>query len=475
MLAWLQWNHPNMPWDGTELWVARFGADGDIAERWKVAGGERESIFQPAWSPGGRLLFVSDRTGWWNLYESLRIRSTGTPRDPGRDEHLLSMEAECGKAQWVFSQTTYTFIDAKRIAVTYVNDGRWKLGVLHIDTKTFTPVELPLEPLESVVALGETLYFAGGSPTEGGGIASVSGFDAAASVQILRSARPERIPGEWISVAEPVTFDSDGETVHAFYYAPKNPDFIAPEGERPPLIVVSHGGPTFASVDVLDPRVQFWTSRGFALLDVNYRGSTGFGRHYRDRLKGNWGIVDVADCVNGAVRVVASGRADGNRLAIRGGSAGGYTTLAALTFYDTFKAGASHYGVSDVEVLARDTHKFESRYLDSLIGPYPAARDVYRARSPIHFIDRLSAALILFQGLEDKVVPPNQAEMMAEAVRRRGLPVAYVPFAGEQHGFRKAENIIRCLEAELYFYGAVFGFTPADSIAPVAIANLPRS
>ena len=207
---------------------------------------------------------------------------------------------------------------------------------------------------------------------------------------------------------------------------------------------------------------------------MNYGGSSGYGRAYRQRLNGQWGIVDVQDCINGANYLVEQGLADGSRLAIRGGSAGGYTTLAALTFHDIFKAGASHYGVSDVEVLAQDTHKFESRYLDSLIGPYPEARDLYRARSPIHFTDRLSAALILFQGLEDKVVPPNQAEMMADAARRKGLPVAYVPFEGEQHGFRKAENIIRSLEAELYFYGAVFGFTPADPLEPVAIDNLPR-
>jgi dipeptidyl aminopeptidase/acylaminoacyl peptidase len=289
---------------------------------------------------------------------------------------------------------------------------------------------------------------------------------------IVRSASVDRVPADLISAAQPITFESNGLPVHAFYYPPHNPEFEAPSDERPPLVVISHGGPTAASVDALDARVQFWTSRGFAVLDVNYGGSTGFGRAYRDRLKGQWGIVDVADCVNGAKHLVQQGKADPARLAIRGGSAGGYTTLAALTFYDTFRAGASHYGVSDVEVLAQDTHKFESRYLDSLIGPYPETRDLYRARSPIHHTDRLSAALILFQGLEDKVVPPNQAEMMAEAVRRKGLPVAYVPFAGEQHGFRKAENIIRSLEAELYFYGAVFGFVPADPIEPVAIDNL---
>jgi dipeptidyl aminopeptidase/acylaminoacyl peptidase len=423
------------------------------------------------WSPSGELFFVSDRSGWWNLHRASR---------DGAHDCLLPLAAEFGKPQWVFSQTTYAFIDPERIAATYTEDGRWKLGVLHTGSGAFDRVELPLEPLEGVCALGGAICFIGGSPVEAPCIATVrltTSDDKSSNVglvdfDVIRRASSDRIPTEWISVAVPITFDSEGERVHAFYYPPHNPDFTAPTGERPPLIVVSHGGPTANTLDVLDARLQYWTSRGFAMLDVNYRGSTGFGRAYRDALKGKWGLADVADCVNGARHLVAQLKADPARLAIRGGSAGGYTTLAALTFHDTFKAGASHYGVSDVEVLALDTHKFESRYLDSLIGPYPEARDVYRARSPIHFTGRLSAALILFQGLDDKVVPPNQAEMMAEAVRRKGLPVAYVPFEGEQHGFRKAENIIRSLEAELYFYSAVFGFKLADPVAPVAIANL---
>jgi dipeptidyl aminopeptidase/acylaminoacyl peptidase len=480
-IAWLQWNHPNMPWDGTELWVAPLRADGTLDESQKVAGGQSESIFQPAWSPAADLFYVSDSTGWWNLYRLGAPGAPGALGAPGAPgANLLPLNAEFGKPQWVFSQTTYCFIDAQRIAATYTEEGRWRLGILHIDTRSFERIEMQLEALECIRAIGESLYFIGGSPTESTCVAAITvrateDRNANASTRratILRSASNDRIQSEWISVAQPVTFESNGQPVHAFYYAPRNPDFTAPTGERPPLIVVSHGGPTAASLDVLDARLQFWTSRGFAVLDVNYGGSTGFGRAYRDRLKGTWGIVDVADCMNGARHLVREGQADAERLAIRGGSAGGYTTLAALTFHTTFKAGASHYGVSDVEVLAQDTHKFESRYLDSLIGPYPAARDVYRARSPIHFTDRLSAALILFQGLEDKVVPPNQAETMADAVRRKGLPVAYVPFEGEQHGFRKAENIIRSLEAELYFYGAVFHFTPADPIEPVAIANL---
>ena len=516
-MAWLQWNHPNMPWDGTELWLAAFASDGSTMAPRKVAGGSDESIFQPSWSPNGELYFVSDRSGWWNLH---RLRD-------GNAENLLPRAAEFGKPQWVFSQTTYCFIDERRIAATFTEHGRWRLGIFDIETRTFSDVETALEPIESIRAVDGALYFIGGSPTEAPCIVRMSGLkpgpagralkpgpaeralkpgpaeralkpgpaealkpgpagapqpgpDAAERVQppalhaeIIRSASTDRIPHAWISVAQPITFQSNDEAVHAFYYSPQNPDFVAPTGEQPPLIVISHGGPTAASLDVLDARIQFWTSRGFAILDVNYGGSTGFGRAYRDRLKAAWGIVDVRDCVNGALHLVREGQADAHRLAIRGGSAGGYTTLAALTFYDTFRAGASHYGVSDVEVLAADTHKFESRYLDSLIGPYPEARELYHARSPIHHTDKLSAALILFQGLDDKVVPPNQAEMMADAVRRKGLPVAYVAFEGEQHGFRKAENIIRSLEAELYFYGKVFGFTPADPIEPIEIANAP--
>jgi dipeptidyl aminopeptidase/acylaminoacyl peptidase len=486
-LAWLQWNHPNMPWDGTELWVAEVAADGTLGERQKIAGGESESIFQPAWAPEGDLIYVSDRTGWWNLY-----RAPGAPGAWPATEALLPMEAEFGKPQWVFSQTTYCFLDGRRLAATYTEEGRWKLGILRLDTRRFDRIDLPIEPVDCICATSRDLFFIGGSPThapaiahvergaleagvagDGGSVRDDRTVRPVGDVGVIRAASADEIAADWISPAQPLTFDSDGQPVHAFYYAPTNSDHIAPGDERPPLLVLSHGGPTAASTDVLDSRIQFWTSRGFAVLDVNYSGSTGFGRAYRDRLKGRWGLVDVSDCVNAAAHLVALGLADPDRLIIRGGSAGGYTTLAALTFHQLFKAGASHYGVSDVEVLAQDTHKFESRYLDSLIGPYPEARDVYYARSPIHFADRLSAALILFQGLEDKVVPPNQAEMMAEAVRRKGLPVAYVAFAGEQHGFRKAENIIRALESELYFYGAVFGFRPADPLAPVAIDNLP--
>ena len=489
-MAWLQWNHPNMPWDGTQLWTAALHPDGTLGAQARVAGGADESIFQPEWSPDGTLYFVSDRTGWWNLYRASKAAPTrsggpsGSASPAFRIEPIHPMAAEFGKPQWSFSMVTYAFINAKQLAATYVEQGTWKLAIIETESRAFEPVSLAIQPLESVRADQRAIYFLGGSATQAEVVARVSlgGMEA----EVLRSAGGEPIAPEWISVPEIVTFrvtpEPDGPSphmgeppsprdVHAFYYKPMNPTVAAPANEKPPMRVVTHGGPTGATSGVLDAEVQFWTSRGFAVLDVDYSGSTGYGRPYRDRLKGQWGIADVEDAVGGAHAMVALGKADPNRLIIRGGSAGGYTTLAALTFHSTFKAGASYYGISDIEVLARDTHKFESRYLDSLIGPYPSSKDLYIARSPIHFTDRLSCPLILFQGLDDKVVPPNQSAMMADAVRKKGLPVAYVTFEGEQHGFRKAETIIRALEAELYFYGEVFRFKVADAIPPVPIDN----
>jgi dipeptidyl aminopeptidase/acylaminoacyl peptidase len=449
-LAWLQWNHPNMPWDGTELWVAAFNPDGSVGVRETVAGGPEESIFQPEWSADNALYFVSDRSGWWNLY---RWRpSTSLKASEPSSEPVHAMAAEFGKPQWTFSMVTYAFVSANRIAATYVQDGRWHLAMIDTDSHRFDPIAMPLQPLESIKATSDAIYFIGASATEAAAIVELRGRE----LTMLRSSTSEPIAREWISVAEGVTFTAAGRDVHAFYYPPTNPDVEAPQDDRPPMLVITHGGPTGATSDALDPKIQFWTSRGFAVLDVNYSGSTGYGRPYRDRLKGQWGIADVEDVVGGANAMVALAKADANRLIIRGGSAGGYTTLAALTFHDTFKSGASYYGISDLEVLQQDTHKFESRYNESLIGPYPAAKDIYVARSPIHFTDRLSCPIILFQGLDDKVVPPNQSEMMAEAVRKKGLKVKYVAFEGEQHGFRKAETIIRALEEELAFYRDVF-------------------
>ena len=460
-LAWLSWNHPNMPWDESELWVGELSPDGSIHSVQRVAGGQGESVFQPEWSPDGELHFVADRTGWWNLY---RVRG-------GQREPLLEMDAEFGLPQWVFGMSTYCFASATSMLCTYARAGIWQLGILDTVALRLEPIDTPFTMITNPLMVDSKAVFKAGGPSMPSTIVMMD--LATGETTTVRRSNDVEIDPAYISEPQAIEFPTEyGKTAHAFFYPPHNPDFRAPAGERPPLLVVSHGGPTSAASATLNLPIQYWTSRGIAVLDVNYGGSTGYGRAYRERLKGQWGIVDVDDCVNGARYLVAEGRVDPDRLAIRGGSAGGYTTLCALTFRDTFKAGASYYGVSDAEILAVETHKFESRYLDGLIGPYPERRDLYIERSPIHFVDQLSCALILFQGLEDRIVPPNQAEMMYEAARAKGLPVAYIPFEGEQHGFRQAENIKRSLEAEFYFYSRIFDFLPADPIEPVDIANL---
>ncbi len=461
-LAWLTWNHPNMPWDGTELWIAEIAQDGSLKNAQKISGGPTESVFQPEWSPDGHsLLFVSDRTGWWNLYRW---------RD-GKIEALTELEAEFGQPQWVFGMSTYAFLSEREIVCAYTQQGIWNLARLDIATKQLTPIKTPYTEISSVRANAHHVVFRGGSPTE---MLSIVRLDPKTEqAEVLRRSSDLQLDEGYLSAAQPIEFPTEGgRTAHAFFYAPKNKDFQAPPSEKPPLLVLSHGGPTSATTSTLRLEIQYWTSRGFAVVDVNYGGSTGYGRAYRERLKGQWGVVDVDDCINAAKYLIQKGLVDGERVAIRGGSAGGYTTLCALTFRKFFKAGASYFGVSDLEQLDKDTHKFESRYNRSLIGPYPERRDLYYERSPIHFAERISCPVIFFQGLEDRVVPPNQSELMVEALRKRGIPVAYVPFAGEQHGFRQAHNIKRSLEAELYFYSRVFGFQPADPIEPVKIENL---
>jgi len=385
---------------------------------------------------------------------------------------LQPMEAEFGQPQWVFGQSTFVFPDAHTLLCSYEQEGTDHLGKLDLSTLAFETLPLPYSSLGHLTSgpAGRVALLTG-SPTEA---TALQLFDptTGAGTPIRRSTELTLDPG-YLAIPEALTFPtSNGLTAHAFFYRPQNRDFAAPEGERPPLLVLSHGGPTSAASSALNLSLQYWTSRGFAVLDVNYGGSTGYGRAYRQRLNGNWGVVDVEDCINGARYLVERGEVDGARLAIRGGSAGGYTTLCALTFHKIFAAGASHYGIGDAEALARDTHKFESRYLDRLIGPYPERADLYRARSPIHFTDRLACPVIFFQGLEDPVVPPNQAEAMVAALKEKGIPVAYVSFEGEQHGFRRAENIQRALDAELYFYSRIFGFEPAEPLEPVAIENL---
>lgn len=464
-LSWISWNHPNMPWDGTELWVAQINAGGSLGEKNLVAGAVDESIFQPEWSLDGVVYFVSDKSNWWNIY-----RTPLNPRE-AEIEPLCEMAAEFGLPQWVFGMSTYAFVSESKIICTYTQQGKWHLASLDLITKHLTTIDTPYTDISSVKARGETVVFLAGSPTESTAIVQLNLATSQLSI-LCRSSDLSIDPG-YLSVPEPVAFPTENNlTAFGFFYPPKNQDFAAPEGEKPPLVVKSHGGPTAATSSSMNLKIQYWTSRGFAVLDVNYGGSTGYGREYRKRLQDSWGIVDVDDCANGAKYLAQKNLVDGDRMAIAGGSAGGYTTLCALTFRDVFKAGASYYGVSDLEALATDTHKFESRYLDGLIGPYPERKDLYVARSPIHSAERLSCPVIFFQGLEDKVVPPNQAEMMVEILKAKGLPVAYVAYEGEQHGFRRAQNIKRTLDGEFYFYSRVFKFELAESVEEVPIYNL---
>jgi dipeptidyl aminopeptidase/acylaminoacyl peptidase len=461
-LVWLSWNHPQMPWDGTELWLSKVNADGSLAPARLVAGSIDESIFQPQWGPDDRLYFVSDRSGWWNLYREAA----------GSIEPLLAIEAEFGLPQWVFGMSTYGFTGDGTIICSYRSQGVWRLLRLDPNQGRQQPFDLPYTDIDGVRCLGSRVVFHGGSVGEADAIVM---FDAGQNTpaEVLRRSSQLAVDEKYISGAESIEFSSSGgRTAYGFFYAPANADFQAPAGVKPPLLVKSHGGPTASTSAAFNLGIQYWTSRGFAVVDVNYGGSTGYGRRYHQQLDGQWGVVDVDDCVAAAQYLIDAGQVDGERCAIRGNSAGGYTTLAALTFRELFRAGASYYGISDLEILARDTHKFESRYLDRLIGPYPQSQEIYRERSPLHFIDQLMAPMIFFQGLDDKVVPPNQAELMVAALRSKGVAVAYVPFPGERHGFRQAANIKRALEAELYFYSRIFNFPLAEDIEPVRIDNL---
>jgi dipeptidyl aminopeptidase/acylaminoacyl peptidase len=460
-LCWLQWNHPNMPWDGCELMVGDVDTGGAVTNVQQVAGGADESVGQPEWSPDGTLHFVSDRSGWWNLYRWDGAAAVSS---------VALRAAEFARPHWQFGGAMYGFDGEGRIYCCYDAFDGTHLASVDTSTGVLREIETPFNVIGGVHVGGGRLVFGAASASESGGLYALD--LTSHRIEQLKAVSEVKIDAAYVSIAEAIEFPTSNQlTAHGYYYAPHNADFEAPAGTLPPLIVMSHGGPTSSASPAFSLRTQYWTSRGFAVLDVNYGGSSGYGRAYRQRLNGRWGIVDVEDCENGARYLVERGLVDGERLAITGGSAGGYTTLTALT-RDTFKAGASHYGVTDLEALARDTHKFESRYLDGLIGPYPARKDLYVERSPINHAEELSCPVIFFQGLEDQIVPPNQAEAMVEALRGKGVPVAYLPFEGEQHGFRRAENIKRSLEGELYFYGKIFGFEPADEIEPVQIANL---
>jgi dipeptidyl aminopeptidase/acylaminoacyl peptidase len=448
-LLWLSWDHPNMPWNGTTLHLGELDDNGGVSASQIIAGSAAESIFQPEWSPDGNsIVFVSDRSNWWNLYRF--------DLATGATEPLAPMEGEFGVPQWVLGASTYAFAGASRIVCAYTQAGIGHLAVLDLKTKALTPLDLPFTEFGSVRAEGGRIVFRAAAPNQPMSIAALD--LSSAEQRVLRKStalldKPDLRIADYLTTVRPVEFPTEnGKTAFGLFYPPHNPDYAADPAERPPLLVKCHGGPTSSASSALNLGIQYWTSRGIAVLDVNYGGSTGFGRDYRERLHLTWGIVDVDDSVNGARYLAQQGLVDEKRMVISGGSAGGYTTLAALVFRDVFQGGASYYGVSDVAALARDTHKFESRYLDWLIGPYPQEEARYRERSPLFHAERLSKPVIFFQGEEDKIVPPNQAEVMVEVLRRKGNPVGYILLSGEQHGFRKAANIQRCLDLELAFY-----------------------
>jgi dipeptidyl aminopeptidase/acylaminoacyl peptidase len=458
-LAWICWNHPNMPWNGSELWLADVEPQGELSNPRRVAGDASESVCQPAWSPAGELFAVSDRTGWWNLY---RVGD-------GVLAPVCPMQAEFGQPLWVFGQSLYGFVGPHDIVAVCIENAVSRLVRIDLRSGSHITLASPFTDVKELRAGDGFVVVHAASTSLPDQIARID--LASGRCHVLAQATHDVPPARYLSTPESITFPSAGGRVsYGFFYSPSNGDHMAPPGELPPLIVTSHGGPTAMSTNSLRLAIQFWTSRGFAVLDVNYGGSTGYGRAYMDSLRGQWGIVDVEDCTAGAAYVAQRGLVDPARMAIRGGSASGFTTLCALAFHRVFQAGASHFGVSDLAALDADTHKFESRYTSYLVAPPPQRDALYRERSPALHADKLSCPMIFFQGLDDKVVPPSQSESMVAALRSRGIPVAYVPFEGEGHGFRRLENIQRALEAELYFYAQVFGFAQADPVVPVEIS-----
>ncbi|KAI3889804.1 hypothetical protein MKX03_033842 [Papaver bracteatum] len=474
-LAWIEWGHPNMQWDKAELWVGYISKDGDISRKICVAGGEPtlvESPSEPKWSPKGELFFITDRkNGFWNLYKWIEHKNEVVS--------IYSIEAEFTKPFWVFGVCSYDFIKSNEnnnlIACNYRQNGRSYLGVLDDAQNSLTGVDVPFTDIGNIVCGRDCLYVEGASGTQPLSVAKVVLDDnksQAVDFSIMWSSSPDSTKYKsYFSMPEPIEFPTEvaGQKAYAYFYPPTNPCYQASEEEKPPLLLKIHGGPTAESRAILDLNIQYWTSRGWAFVDVNHGGSTGYGREFRERLLGSWGIVDVNDCCSCAKFLVDSGKVDGERLCITGRSAGGYTTLASLAFRQTFKAGASLYGIADLNSLKTDTHKFESRYTDNLVG----SEEAYFERSPINFVDKFSCPVILFQGLEDKVVTPDQARKIYTALKQKGLPVTLVEYEGEQHGFRKAENIKYTLEQQMVFFARLIGnFKVADEITPLKIDNL---
>jgi dipeptidyl aminopeptidase/acylaminoacyl peptidase len=462
-LAWLAWDHPHMPFEGTDLCVAELAADGSISNGRRVAGSEQESIFQPEWNDDGLLYFVSDRTGWSNLYVERR----------GEVQALTSETAELGYPQWVFDLSRYAFLADGRIACIFTRSAIDSLELFDPQSGKLERLGLPYSSYSSpsLRSHGTRLVFPASTPTEPAAVIELD-LDSG-KPQVLRRSTEVELDERYISRAQAIDFPgADGLISHGFYYPPANPEYCGPDDELPPLVVVVHGGPTAHVTPSFDLEVQLLTSRGIAVVDLNYGGSTGYGREYRDRLRGRWGEVDVEDSA-AAVRYLGErGDVDSGRVQITGGSAGGYTTLMAMAVREEFLSGVSYYGVADLVTFHEETHKFESHYDEYLVGPWPEAVDLYRERSPVTHADSISDPLLLLQGLDDKVVPPPQAEVIVDALKRRGIPYAYIAFAGEGHGFRKAENIKRAAEAHLSFLAQVSGFEQADEIESIEIENL---
>lgn len=458
-IVWICWNHPKMPWDGTELWLANLTPTLKLTNSRKIAGSVDEFVSQPSFSHDEKLYFVSDKSGFENIYYY----------DNERVKLICSMDADCGYPQWVFKIKTYDFLHNNQIAVIVTRNGEKTLGL--IEEGHYSAFNLPFTDFIPTLAVqNDKVVFIGASHDR---FPTLTCYDLKnKQFTILYESTSLKIDKKYLSIPKAIEFSTDnGQTAHGFYYAPHNDDYMIPTNEKPPLIVISHGGPTSAASTALNLKNQFWTSRGFAVLDVNYGGSTGYGKAYRERLKKQWGVVDVADCVNGTKFLIREGAVDPKRLIIRGSSTGGYTVLCALIFYDVFSIGSSYFGVADLEGFIDNTHKFESRYLETLVGKYPEEKVLYKARSPINHVDRLICPIIFLHGLEDKVVPPSQAETMVTEMKKRGLPYSYVTFEHEQHGFRDSETIKMALESELYFFGQFFDFKPADILLPIKIEN----
>jgi dipeptidyl aminopeptidase/acylaminoacyl peptidase len=468
-LCWTCWNQPDMPWDAAELWVADIHQDGSLDAAHKIVGGgekiensnlqNQQSVYQPTWSDDGVLHYISDASGWTNIYSC---------RD-GVLNALTPIDREFGIPQWVLASSTYALGINNQIYAVYIQQGQQQLCHIDAETGHIEPITLPFKNFGDHLLLSKHfLYFRAAGPAVEEAIYRFN--IKTEKVERLNQLKDFPLSIEELSVAQSIEFKSEQQRAcHAFYYKPSNRQYTAPENTLPPLIVMSHGGPTAMTNNSLNAAIQFWTHRGFAVVDVNYGGSTGYGKKYRDSLRGNWGIVDVEDCIAAAKYLVSEGLADEKSLLIRGGSAGGYTTLCALTFHDVFAAGMSRYGVADLESLASDSHKFEARYLDSMIGAYPQEKELYQARSPIHFTEKLSCPILLLQGEDDKVVPPNQAEMMVEALDKLKIPFAYQLYSGEGHGFRKSETIVNALNSELYFYRKVLDIEDSEKLEKIEI------